>query len=64
MIPLPALQGKTAAVLGLGLSVRSACRALLAAGARVWAWDDDPGRRCEVAGRGRLGQAHPVHADG
>jgi UDP-N-acetylmuramoylalanine--D-glutamate ligase len=49
MIPLPAMQGKTAAVLGLGLSGLSACRALLAAGARVWAWDDDPARRIAAA---------------
>ena len=52
MIPLPAMQGKTAAVLGLGLSGGSACRALLASGARVWAWDDDPARRSAAAGTG------------
>jgi UDP-N-acetylmuramoylalanine--D-glutamate ligase len=49
MIPLPSMQGKTAAVLGLGRSGRSACRALRASGARVWAWDDAPARRAEAA---------------
>jgi UDP-N-acetylmuramoylalanine--D-glutamate ligase len=52
MIPLPAMQGKTAAVLGLGLSGRSACRALAASGARIWAWDDDPTRRSAAAATG------------
>jgi UDP-N-acetylmuramoylalanine--D-glutamate ligase len=52
MIALPSMQGKTVAVLGLGLSGRSACRALLASGARVWAWDDDAARRTEASGIG------------
>ncbi|MGH6897312.1 MAG: UDP-N-acetylmuramoyl-L-alanine--D-glutamate ligase [Geminicoccaceae bacterium] len=43
---------RTAAVLGLGRSGRSACRALLESGARVWAWDDDPKRRAEAAAAG------------
>ena len=43
---------KTAAVLGLGRSGRSACRALMESGARVWAWDDDPERRVEAAAAG------------
>ena len=43
---------RTAAVLGLGRSGRSACRALLESGARVWAWDDDPQRRAEAAAAG------------
>ena len=53
MIPLPSMQGKTVAVLGLGRSGRSACRALRASGARVWAWDDAPARRAEAAAAGR-----------
>ena len=43
---------RTAAVLGLGRSGRSACRALGESGARVWAWDDDPKRRAEAAAAG------------
>ena len=43
---------RTAAVLGLGRTGRSACRALAASGARVWAWDDDPERRREAAASG------------
>ena len=42
---------RTAAVLGLGRTGRSACRALTASGARVWAWDDDPARGAVVAER-------------
>jgi UDP-N-acetylmuramoylalanine--D-glutamate ligase len=45
---------RTAAVLGLGRTGRSVCRALAASGARVWAWDDDPERRHEAAARGVL----------
>lgn len=52
MIALPSMQGKTVAVLGLGLSGRSACRALLASGARVWAWDDDAARRLDAGSTG------------
>ena len=40
MIPLPTFSGKTVAVLGLGRSGGAAARALTAAGARVFAWDD------------------------
>jgi UDP-N-acetylmuramoylalanine--D-glutamate ligase len=43
---------RTAAVLGLGRTGRSSCRALTASGARVWAWDDDPERRREAAASG------------
>jgi NAD(P)-dependent dehydrogenase (short-subunit alcohol dehydrogenase family) len=43
---------RTAAVLGLGRTGRSACRALAASGARVWAWDDDPERRRDAAASG------------
>jgi UDP-N-acetylmuramoylalanine--D-glutamate ligase len=49
MIPAVTMCDRTVAVLGLGRSGRSACRALLAGGARVLAWDDDPARRAEVA---------------
>jgi UDP-N-acetylmuramoylalanine--D-glutamate ligase len=43
---------RIAAVLGLGRTGRSVCRALRDSGARVWAWDDDPARRVEAAGAG------------
>ena len=43
---------RTVAVLGLGRTGGSACRALAASGARVWAWDDDPERRREAATSG------------
>jgi UDP-N-acetylmuramoylalanine--D-glutamate ligase len=52
MIRLPSMADRTAAVLGLGRSGRSACRALEESGARVWAWDDDPARRAEAAAAG------------
>jgi UDP-N-acetylmuramoylalanine--D-glutamate ligase len=54
VIRLPSMAERTAAVLGLGRSGRSACRALLESGARVWAWDDDPERRSEAAAAGIL----------
>ncbi|MBL8658369.1 MAG: UDP-N-acetylmuramoyl-L-alanine--D-glutamate ligase [Rhodospirillales bacterium] len=51
MIDLRALPaGRPYAVLGLGRSGRAATRALLAAGHKVWAWDDDPQTR--ESGRG------------
>jgi len=49
MIPLPSTRDRTLAVLGLGRSGLSACRALLASGARVRAWDDAPARRAVAA---------------
>jgi UDP-N-acetylmuramoylalanine--D-glutamate ligase len=52
MIPLPSTREKTMAVLGLGRSGLSVCRALLASGARVWGWDDAPARRAEAAAAG------------
>jgi UDP-N-acetylmuramoylalanine--D-glutamate ligase len=52
MIGLASMADKTVAVLGLGRTGRSACRALAASGARVWAWDDDPERRREAAASG------------
>ena len=45
MIPLTRFQDKTLAVFGLGRSGLSTALALKAAGARVWAWDDDESRR-------------------
>jgi UDP-N-acetylmuramoylalanine--D-glutamate ligase len=52
MIRLPSMRDRIVAVLGLGRSGRSACRALLASGARVWAWDDAPDRRTDAAAAG------------
>jgi UDP-N-acetylmuramoylalanine--D-glutamate ligase len=52
MIRLPSMADRTLAVLGLGRSGRSACRALRESGARVWAWDDDPGSRADAAAAG------------
>ena len=46
------MAGKTAAVLGLARTGRSACRALSESGARVWAWDDDPASRSAAAALG------------
>jgi UDP-N-acetylmuramoylalanine--D-glutamate ligase len=52
VIPLASLAGRTFAVLGLGKSGRAACRALLAAGRTVWAWDDDARTRAAAATAG------------
>jgi UDP-N-acetylmuramoylalanine--D-glutamate ligase len=52
LIPLPSTRDRTLAVLGLGRSGLSVCRALLASGARVWAWDDAPARRTGAAAAG------------
>jgi UDP-N-acetylmuramoylalanine--D-glutamate ligase len=52
MIPVTSMQDRTAAVLGLGRTGRSACRALCEGGARVWAWDDDAPRRRDAAATG------------
>ena len=40
MLAVPSMHDKTVAVLGLGRSGRSVCRALAESGARTWAWDD------------------------
>ncbi|MDP6342604.1 MAG: UDP-N-acetylmuramoyl-L-alanine--D-glutamate ligase [Alphaproteobacteria bacterium] len=45
MIPIEAYRDRTVAVFGLGRTGLSAARALLAGGARVLVWDDDPNRR-------------------
>ena len=52
MIPVTSMQNQVAAVLGLGRTGRSACRALAEGGARVWAWDDAPERRAAAAAVG------------
>src|SRR5918992_1206321 len=52
MIPAESMRDRTVAVLGLGRSGRSACRALEAGGARVLAWDDDPACRERMADEG------------
>ena len=46
------MASKTAAVFGLARTGLSACRALSASGARVWAWDDDPECRSAAAAAG------------
>ena len=45
MIDLSHLRGKTIAVLGLGKSGLASVKALINAGAIVWAWDDNPSGR-------------------
>ena len=45
MIPLKRFQDKTIAVFGLGRSGLATASALTAAGAEVWAWDDDEAKR-------------------
>ena len=49
--PYP-FSGLPVAVFGLGRSGLSAARALAAAGAEVWAWDDDEGQRDKAAQAG------------
>src|SRR5215469_7026953 len=52
MIELPHMTGRTVAVLGLARSGRAAARALLASGATVLAWDDNPATRDAAAREG------------
>lgn len=52
MIRIDSMTHQTAAVLGLGRSGRSVCRALRESGARVWAWDDVYERRAQAAAAG------------
>jgi len=52
MIPVTAFAGHEVAVFGLGASGRSTCRALLAGGARVAAWDDGVAARRAAAAEG------------
>src|SRR5262245_33604626 len=61
MTPATTFAGQRLAVMGLGASGLAACRALLAAGATVAAWDD------QAAGRDAAAAAVPIldlrHAD-
>ncbi len=52
MIPVRSFEGKDVAVFGLGRSGIATCRALMAGGARVCAWDDNEAARkaAEAAG--------------
>ncbi len=52
MIPVSSFVGAEVAVFGLGASGRSTCRALLAGGARVAAWDDGEVARTASAAEG------------
>ncbi len=52
MIPVTSFAGRTVAVFGLGGSGLASCRALVAGGARVIAWDDNAGRVAEAAHEG------------
>jgi UDP-N-acetylmuramoylalanine--D-glutamate ligase len=52
MIPVTSFAGHEVAVFGLGTSGRSTCRALLAGGARVAAWDDGEAVRAAAATEG------------
>ena len=51
MLAVPSMHDKTVAVLGLGRSGLSVCRALAESGARTWAWDDAYERRAECRRR-------------
>lgn len=48
MINLSHLRGKTIAVLGLGKSGLASVKALINAGAVVWAWDDNASSREQI----------------
>ena len=52
MIPVRGYTDKTVAVLGLGRSGVAACKALVAGGARVLAWDDHADTRAAAEGMG------------
>ncbi|RIK97024.1 MAG: UDP-N-acetylmuramoyl-L-alanine--D-glutamate ligase [Proteobacteria bacterium] len=52
MIPVTSFAGRTVAVFGLGGSGLASCRALVAGGARVIAWDDSAGRVTDAASAG------------
>jgi UDP-N-acetylmuramoylalanine--D-glutamate ligase len=52
MLLVPSMHDKTVAVLGLGRSGLSVCRALAQSGARTWAWDDAYERRAGAAAGG------------
>ncbi len=55
MIPVQGMQGRSAFVLGMGLSGLVAAQALVAGGATVLCWDDGE------AGRGRADAAGLTH---
>jgi UDP-N-acetylmuramoylalanine--D-glutamate ligase len=52
MIPVTTLAGKRVAVFGLGGSGLATASALMAGGADVMAWDDNPDRVAQAAGKG------------
>jgi len=52
MIPITTYRDKTVAVFGLGRTGLSVIRALVAGGARVLVWDDDPDRRLDAVSLG------------
>jgi UDP-N-acetylmuramoylalanine--D-glutamate ligase len=52
MIPLTVFAGRKLAVFGLGASGLATCRALVAGGAAVVAWDDDAGKIAQAASAG------------
>ncbi len=52
MIPVGCFEGREVAVFGLGRTGLTAARSLLAGGARVAAWDDDPGARAAAEAQG------------
>lgn len=52
MIALKDFADRSVAVMGLGRSGMAAARALAAGGARVFAWDDDPGARAVAEAEG------------
>jgi UDP-N-acetylmuramoylalanine--D-glutamate ligase len=62
MIPVTTFAGREVAVFGLGASGRSTCRALLAGGARVAAWDDGEAVR-GAAGAEGMRIVDLAHAD-
>ncbi len=62
MIPVSIFAGRDVAVQGLGLSGIASARALLAGGARVFAWDDKEKGRAEAEGAG-LALTDLGHAD-
>ncbi len=62
MTPATTFAGQTVAVFGLGGSGLAACRALLAGGARVAAWDDAASSR-DVAAAANIPIADLAHSD-
>jgi UDP-N-acetylmuramoylalanine--D-glutamate ligase len=52
MLALTSYDQKIAAVLGLSRTGLSACRAVVAGGGRIWAWDDNAERRAAASAQG------------